>query len=381
MVADIDRHLLLVFQHLFQGLLVEGFGFIEIFLQQGKQHRVEHNRDDRPGQHQVLPGLRQQVKRHPQAGENKGKFTNLRQAGGNRQCGTRRVAKHTHEEKGGCGFTKDNDRQRRQHRQRLLDQHHWVKQHADGDKEQHRKGVAQRQGVMGGAVAQLGFIKHHAGKEGAEGEGDIKQLHGAEGDAQRQGQYRQGEQLARAGGRAARHDPRHQPTADQHHDGDKGHHFANGDPEVEGEGSEADVAFLRHTGHCRQQDQRQDHHQVFHNQPADGDLPALTVNQLSFLQGAQQHHGTGGGETQAKDDAGHQRPAKGGGERHTQQRRHSYLGDGPGNGDRLYRHQILEGKMQPDAEHQQDHAEFRQFRSQFGVSNKARGERSGQHAR
>ena len=37
--------------------------------------------------------------------------------------------------------------------------------------------------------------------------------------------------------------------------------------------------------------------------------------------------------------------------------------------------------MQPDAEHQQDHAEFCQFRSQFGISNKAWGERSGQHAR
>lgn len=54
-------------------------------------------------------------------------------------------------------------------------------------------------------------------------------------------------------------------------------------PEVEGRGREADVAFLRHTGNRRQQDQRQDHHQVFHNQPADGDLPALAVNQLSFL--------------------------------------------------------------------------------------------------
>lgn len=39
---------------------------------------------------------------------------------------------------------------------------------------------------MGGAVAELGFVKHHAGKEGAEGKRDIKQLHGAEGDAQRQ---------------------------------------------------------------------------------------------------------------------------------------------------------------------------------------------------
>ena len=106
------------------------------------------------------------------------------------------MTKHTHEEKGGGGFTKDNNRQCRQHRQRLLHQHHRVKQHADGDKEQHREGVAQRQGVMGGAVAQLGFVKHHAGKEGAEGKRDIKQLHGAEGDAQRQGQHRQGEQLA-----------------------------------------------------------------------------------------------------------------------------------------------------------------------------------------
>ncbi len=33
------------------------------------------------------------------------------------------VTKHPHKEKGGCGFTKDNNRQRRQHRQRLLDQH------------------------------------------------------------------------------------------------------------------------------------------------------------------------------------------------------------------------------------------------------------------
>ncbi len=43
---------------------------------------------------------------------------------------------------------------------------------------------------------ELGFVKHHAGKEGAEGKRDIKQLHGAEGDAQRQGQHRQSEQLA-----------------------------------------------------------------------------------------------------------------------------------------------------------------------------------------
>ncbi len=40
MVADIHRDLLLIFRCLFQRLLFEGFGLLEIFLQQGKQDRV-----------------------------------------------------------------------------------------------------------------------------------------------------------------------------------------------------------------------------------------------------------------------------------------------------------------------------------------------------
>jgi hypothetical protein len=67
----------------------------------------------------------------------------------------------------------------------------------------------------------------------------------------------------------------------------------------------------------------------------------LAINKLSFFQRAQQHHGTGGRKTQTKDDAGHQRPAQHGRERHTQQRRHGYLGDSARDGDGLYRHQIF----------------------------------------
>ncbi len=106
------------------------------------------------------------------------------------------MTKHPHKEKGGCGFTKDNNRQRRQHRQRLLDQHHRVKQHADGDEEQHREGVAQRQGVMGGAVAELGFVKHHAGKEGAEGKETSNSSTAPKAMPSAEGQHRQSEQLA-----------------------------------------------------------------------------------------------------------------------------------------------------------------------------------------
>ena len=127
MVADIHRHLFFVFQHLFQRLLVKGFGFIEIFFQQGKQHRVKHNRNYRPSQHQVLPGLRQQIQRHAETGKNKSEFPDLRQAGGDGQGGTRRVTEHTYQEESGGGFTKDDNRQRRQHRQRLFDQDHRVK--------------------------------------------------------------------------------------------------------------------------------------------------------------------------------------------------------------------------------------------------------------
>ena len=241
-----------------------------------------------------MSGLRQQVQGHAQTGQNKGELANLRQAGGNGQRRPRRVAEHSHQEEGGERLTKDNDRQRAQHGQRLLDQNKRVKQHPDGDEEQHGKGVAQRQGVVCGAVAQLGFVQHHPGKERAQREGDIKQLNGAKGDTERQRQHGEGKQLAGSGRRAAGHDPRHQTATHQHHDGDKRHHLPDGDAHIQRQRGEADIVFFHHAGDGGQQHQRQDHHQIFHNQPAYRDLPALAVYQLSLLKRAQQHHGTGG---------------------------------------------------------------------------------------
>ncbi len=49
---------------------------------------------------------------------------------------------------------------------------------------------------MGGAVAELGFVKHHAGKEGAEGKETSNSSTAPKAYAQRQGQHRQSEQLA-----------------------------------------------------------------------------------------------------------------------------------------------------------------------------------------
>ena len=204
------------------------------------------------------------------------------------------MTEHPHQEEGGKRLTKDDDRQRAQHGQRLVNQDHRVKQHPDGDEEQHGEGIAQRQSVMRRAVAQLGLVQHHPGEERAQGKGDVKQLYGTKSDTQRQRQHGEGKQLARAGCSAAGHDPRYQTAAHQHHDGDKRHHLTDGDAHIQRQRGKADVVFFHHPGDGWQQHQRQDHHQVFNNQPAYRDLPALAVYQLSLFKRAQQHHGTGG---------------------------------------------------------------------------------------
>jgi hypothetical protein len=67
----------------------------------------------------------------------------------------------------------------------------------------------------------------------------------------------------------------------------------------------------------------------------DGDLPALAVDQLPFLQGTQQHHGAGGGEAEAEHQTGDQIPAEQLGQPHTEQGSDGYLRHGAGNGDRF----------------------------------------------
>ena len=79
------------------------------------------------------------------------------------------------------------------------------------------------------ALAQLGFAQDHAGEEGAERERHVEQHRRAEGDAERDRQHRQAEQLARAGMRDVVQDPRDHAPADDQHDGDEGRDLADGD--------------------------------------------------------------------------------------------------------------------------------------------------------
>lgn len=214
------------------------------------------------------------------------------------------------------------------------------------------------------AVAQFGLVQHHAGEESAQREGDVEQLHRAVGDAERQRQYRQGEQLARAGAGGFGQDPRHQAAADHDHQRDKGDDLTDGQCQLHQQLAAAGVVVAQHVAEGRQQYQRQHHRQIFDDQPADGDLPALAVDQLPLLQRAQQHHGAGGGEAQAEHQAGDQIPAEQLGQPHAEQGGDGYLRYGAGNGDRFYCEEVFQREVQANTEHQQDNADFRQFRRQ-----------------
>ncbi|MNZ91015.1 hypothetical protein D3C78_1099880 [compost metagenome] len=144
MVAHIDRDLLLVLYRFFQDLVFYGLGLGQITFKQGEQQRVKHDRQNSPGQHQITAVLRHHAQRDPKPCQDEGKLANLRQAGGDGQRGAFGVAEHFHQQECGRRFTEHDNRQRCQHRQRLIDQDHRIKQHADRDKEQYGEGIAQR---------------------------------------------------------------------------------------------------------------------------------------------------------------------------------------------------------------------------------------------
>jgi hypothetical protein len=157
---------------------------------------------------------------------------------------------------------------------------------ADRDEKQHREGIAQRQHLGGGLLAQFRLAQDHAGEEGAEREGDAEQLGRGESGAKRDDENRQAKQLAAPGMRHVVQHGRDQALADDEHDGDEGSDLADGQ-----RGGRDDAGKIRgacaftaeHTGKCRQQHERQHHHHVFDDEPADGDAAAPGLDQPPLL--------------------------------------------------------------------------------------------------
>jgi len=116
------------------------------------------------------------------------------------------------------------------------------------------------------------------------------------------------------------------------------------------------------------------------DQPTDGDAPLLGVDEPSLLQGAQQNHGAGDRQRQPEDQIGAEFPAKAPGQRHSEQGGDGHLHERAGDRDGPHREEVVQGEMQADAEHQQDHADLGEFCRHRGVGDKARRVRTDQHA-
>jgi hypothetical protein len=177
-------------------------------------------------------------------------------------------------------------------------------------------------------------------------------------------------------------EPRDHALADDQHDRDKSRDLGDGDQQrrdqyrpIVGAGGGVERGRQR-----RQHHEREDHGDVLDDQPADGDAPAIGLEQAALLQGPQQHDRARHRQRQAEDDAGPDRPAEPPRQAHPEEGRGRDLEHRTGNRDRPHRQQVREREMQADAKHQQDDADLGQFIRHALVRDVARRERPDQDA-
>ena len=194
----------------------------------------------------------------------------------------------------------------------------------------------------------------------------------AVGDAQGDGIDGEAEQLARSGARGVVHQPRNDPASDDQHDRHEDRDLRQGDEERERDAGGGHAVVRRRHGQRRQQDEGQHHREVLDHQPAHGDAAAMGLEDMTILQGADQHDGAGDRERQAEHEAGDRCPAERPREAGAHQGGDGDLADRAGNGDARDREQVLQGEVQADAEHQEDDADLGEFRGEGGIGREAR---------
>ncbi len=288
-----------------------------------EQHEEDRAREDREHgarQHQIASGLGEQGERHAQIDEDEGELADLREARRNGERRPDRVAEGADDEEGRDRFADGDDEEGGEDRPGIGQQDARIEQHPHRHEEQHGEGVAQGQGLLGRAMAELGLAENHAGEEGAEREGDAEELRGAEGDAERDREHGKTEKLARPAMGDVMEDPGDHATTDHEHQRDEspdlGERDADRDedrPHAERFAAGGRLAAAREPGQRRQQHQRQHHREVFDDEPSDGNAPARGLDQTAFLKRAKQHHRAGDGEGEAEHDAGRERPSHQGG--------------------------------------------------------------------
>ena len=341
------------------------------FGDEAEQERVDEDREDRAGQHQIAALGRENLEIGAERDQDEGEFADLGEADRDRHRGLAGMAEGADDCVGDDRLADDDDRDGGEQRPRLLGQHRGVEQHPDRDEEQDRKGIAQRQRLFGRPPAELGFAQDHAREEGAQCERHVESEGRAEGDTERERQHRQPEEFARAGPHHPVEQPGDQPPSDHQHQGDEARDLEDD----AGERLEDGATLPRGAGERGDHHQGEHHRQILDDQPADRDPPPFGIDQIAGLQRAQQHHGARHRQRQAEDQARLGRPAHRPGERHAHAGRRGDLHDRARHRDRLHREQVAEREMQADAEHQQDHADLGQFGRHPRIGDEAGGER------
>ena len=120
------------------------------------------------GEDQALALLREQAEDDAEAGQNERELANLRKTRTGNECRVERIAKGEHQRERGDRVAHHDDGDRGQHLQRFLHQYLRLEQHADGNEEQHRESVAQRQRLFSGPVAEFRLAHQHPGEECSE---------------------------------------------------------------------------------------------------------------------------------------------------------------------------------------------------------------------
>jgi len=239
----------------------------------GQGRHAEDGQVDVPGQGLALVA---------QSGQDEGELTHLE----HRQAHRRGHDVHVSEDPGDGpedqALAQEEGPDQEEQRPPLLAQEGRFQQHADADEEEHREQVSQGDDLAQGLVAEFGAGQDHAGQEGSKGEGQAQAVTGVA-DPQPQSHHCDHEELARAPGGDAGHQPGQQLRAQEEHHGHEERGADQGHAQVR--------EPLVKVSDCRKQDQHRDDRQVLDDQDGGHDPAGQGARQPAVGQELQDHHG------------------------------------------------------------------------------------------
>ena len=249
-----------------------------------------------------------------------------------------------------------------------------VHEHAHRHEEQHRERFAERHQVGAHLVAEGRLVDDHPGQEGPEGEGHPELVGREQREAGGDREHDEQEQLARPRARDEQKQPRHEAGAHEEHEADEGgrleEHRSHG-------GGQARAA----SGQGRQQEEEHDGGEVLEDEPTHRGPPGGRIQQALVHQPPQEHHRAGDGKGETEQEAGRAAPAPESPQAVPERRGQRHLREAPGDRDRAHPPQVLQGEVEADPEHQEDHAQLGQLGDGLHVAHEARRVGADGHAR